>query len=280
MSVSQSSAEDLADIRLAQTSPIYRWYLRNERTVLGIIGFVTVIAVWELATQMGWLKLVYVSSPSRIWSAAVTEFRVGRIWGDIRVSLTQFLLGFLAAAVVGVILGLIAGWSRRASYVIDPWLSALYATPDVALVPLIILWLGIGLPSKVFIVFLTALFPVAVNTLIGVHSTDPRLLDVAKSYRASQTMLFRTVIIPTTVPFILTGLRLASGRALVGVVLAELIASNQGIGHMISVAGSTLNTGRLMLGVLLLGLFGVFLGEVIRRIERRFDVWRPQAHND
>jgi NitT/TauT family transport system permease protein len=86
------------------------------------------------------------------------------------------------------------------------------------------------------------------------------------------------VIIPSTVPFILTGLRLASGRALVGVVLAELIASNQGIGHMISVAGSTLQIGRLMFAVILLGLFGVFLGEVIRRIERRFDVWRPQPH--
>jgi len=278
--VSEGGADQLADIRLAQTSPIYRWYVRNERTVLGVAGFVTVVALWELATQMGWLKLIYVSSPSRIWSSALTEFRVGRIWADIGVSLTQFVLGFLAAAVVGIILGLIAGWSRRASYVIDPWLSALYATPDVALVPLIILWLGIGLPSKVFIVFLTAVFPVAVNTLIGVHSTDPRLLDVARSYRASQPFLFRTVIIPTTVPFILTGLRLASGRALVGVVLAELIASNQGIGHMISVAGSTLNTGRLMLGVLLLGLFGVFLGEVIRRIERRFDIWRPHPHND
>ncbi len=244
--------------------------------MLGAIGFVTVVAIWELATQLGWLRLVYVSSPSRIFQAAVTEVRVGRIWGDIGISLTQFVLGFLAAAGVGITVGLIAGWSRRASYVIDPWLSALYATPDVALVPLIILWLGIGLPSKVFVVFLTALFPVAVNTLIGVHSTDARLLEVARSYRAGRATLFRTAIIPSTVPFILTGLRLASGRALVGVVLAELIASNQGIGHMINVAGSTLNTGRLMVGVILLGLFGVFLGEVIRRIERRFDVWRPQ----
>lgn len=280
MAVSDGGSEQLADIRLAQTSPIYRWYLRNERPVLGVIGFISVLALWELATQMGWLRLVYISAPSRIWASAVTEFRVGRIWGDIGVSLTQFILGFLAAGIVGVIIGLIAGWSRRASYIIDPWLSALYATPDVALVPLIILWLGIGLPSKVFVVFLTSLFPVAVNTLIGVHSTDPRLLDVAKAYGANHVTLFRTVIIPTTVPFILTGLRLASGRALVGVVLAELIASNQGIGHMISVAGSTLNTGRLMLGVLLLGMFGVVLGEVIRRVERRFDVWRPQPHGE
>lgn len=277
MSVSGGSADQLLDVRVAEVSPIHRWYLKNERLVLGIVGFILVLAVWEWVTQMGWLKLVLISSPSRIFQAAVTEFRIGRIWGDIRVSMTEFVLGFALASVVGIALGLLAGWSKRASYILDPWLSALYATPDVALIPLIILWLGIGLPSKVFVVFLTAVFPVAVNTLIGVHSTDARLLDVAKSYRAGRAMLFKTVIIPSTVPFILSGLRIASGRALVGVVLAELIASNQGIGYMINVAGSTLNTGRVMLGVILLGLFGIALGEITRRVERRFEVWRPQA---
>ncbi|MCC6177004.1 MAG: ABC transporter permease [Chloroflexi bacterium] len=277
MSVSDTTSDQLLDVRVAEASPLYRYYLRNERLVLGLLGFITVVALWEIATQAGWLKLAYISSPSRIILAAQTEIRVGRIWGDIRISLLQFALGFLVASVLGILLGLIAGWSKRANYIIDPWLSALYATPDVALVPLIILWLGIGIQSKVFVVFLTAVFPVAVNTLIGVQSTDPRHLDVARSYGASRTMLFRTVILPSTVPFILTGLRLASGRALVGVVLAELIAANAGIGYMISVAGATLNTGRLMLAVILLGLFGVALGELIRRVERRFDVWRPAA---
>ena len=119
------------------------------------------------------------------------------------------------------------------------------------------------------------MFSVAINTLVGVQSTDPRMLEVARSFRANQLTVFRTVILPSTLPYVLTGLRLASGRALVGVVLAELIAANQGIGFMINVAGSLLNTGRLMVGVLLLGIFGVLLGEVMRRVEQRFEVWRP-----
>jgi NitT/TauT family transport system permease protein len=265
----------LIESRLADVPPWRRWYLRNERLVYGLAGFVSVLVVWELAVNVGWLKAAFISSPTRIVNAARFEVIQGRIWGDIGVSLLEFALGFLAAAVLGIVIGMIGGWSKRANYILDPWLAALYATPDVALVPLIILVLGIGIQAKVFVVFLTSIFSVAVNTLVGVQSTDPRMLDVARSFRASRPMVFRSVVLPSTLPFILTGLRLASGRALVGVVLAELIAANQGIGFMINVAGATLNTARLMVGVLLLGLFGVVLGEVMRRIEQRYEVWRP-----
>ena len=280
MSVSHGADDQLLDVRLADASPLRRWYLRHERLVLGLLGFIVVLAIWEAVTQLGWLKYIFVSSPSRITQSAILAFRQGAVWGDIGVSLLEFSLGFVLAAVIGITVGLIGGWSKRASYIIDPWLSAIYATPDVALIPLIVLWLGIGLPSKIFVVFLTAVFSIAVNTLYGVHSVDPRLLDVARSYSAGHATVFRTVIIPSTIPYMLTGLRLASGRALVGVVLAELIASNQGIGHLISVAGVTLNTARVMFGVILLGLFGIFLGEVLRRVEKRFDVWRPSPVGD
>ncbi|HYU20908.1 MAG TPA: ABC transporter permease [Chloroflexota bacterium] len=276
MSVSGTAESMLVDVRLAEAPLWQRWYLRNERLLLGLAGFVSVLIVWDLAVRLGYLRVTFVSSPSRIFDAARLEVSQGRIWGDIGVSLLEFGLGYAAAAVLGISIGFVAGWFRRANYIIDPWLAALYATPDVALVPLIILWLGIGLWSKVFVVFLTSLFAVAINTLVGVQSTEARFLEVAHSFGASRARVFRTVVLPSTVPFILTGLRLASGRALVGVVLAELIAANQGIGFMISVSGSTLNTARLMVGVILLGAFGVLLGEVMRRVERRFDAWRPQ----
>jgi ABC-type nitrate/sulfonate/bicarbonate transport system permease component len=276
LSVSSTGQEELLDIRVAEASAWRRWYLKNERLLFGLIGFFSVVIAWELAVRLGLLKLVFISSPSKIVEAAQLEVRQGRIWGDIGVSLLEFSLGYLIAAVLGIVIGLVAGWFRRANYIVDPWLSALYATPDVALVPLIIIVLGIGLWAKVFVVFLTALFSVAVNALIGVQSTEPRLLEVATSFGASRFRVFRTVVLPSAVPFILTGLRLAAGRALVGMVLAELIAANQGIGFIISVAGATLNTGRLMLGVVLLGAFGVLLGEILRRVEQRFEVWRPQ----
>jgi ABC-type nitrate/sulfonate/bicarbonate transport system permease component len=276
LSVSSTGQETLLDVRVAEASAWRRWYLKNERLLFGLIGFFSVVIAWELAVRFGFLKLIFISSPSKIVEAAQLEVRQGRIWGDIGVSLLEFSLGYLIAAVLGIVIGLVAGWFRRANYIVDPWLSALYATPDIALVPLIIIVLGIGLWAKVFVVFLTALFSVAVNALIGVQSTEPRLLEVATSFGASRFRVFRTVVLPSAVPFILTGLRLAAGRALVGMVLAELIAANQGIGFIISVAGATLNTGRLMLGVVLLGAFGVLLGEILRRVEQRFEVWRPQ----
>ncbi len=275
MAVSQA-AGDLLDARLADAPAWRRWYVRNERLALGVAGFVSVLVLWELVVQVGWLKRTFLSSPTAIFQAFLLEARQGTLWGHIAVSLEEFVLGFIAAAVVGVTIGLIGGWFRRANYVLDPWLSALYATPDIALVPLIILVLGIDIPAKVFIVFLTSLFSVAVNTLVGVQSIDVRMLEVARSFGASRTRLFRTVILPGTVPFILSGLRLASGRALVGVVLAELLAANQGLGFMISIAGATLNTARMMVGVLILGFLGVLLGEALRRLEARFEVWRPQ----
>jgi ABC-type nitrate/sulfonate/bicarbonate transport system permease component len=274
----KAAGEQLLDVRVARAAPWKRWYLQNERLVLGLVGFVVVLAIWELAVNMGWLRAVFISSPSRIWRAAILEVQTGRIWGDIAASMLVYVLGFTAAAVVGIAIGLVAGWFKHANYIVDPWLSALYATPDIALAPLIILVLGIGVPSKVFVVFLTAVFVVAVNTLVGVKSTDARMLDVARSFSASRGRVFRTVVLPSTIPFIMTGLRLASGRALVGVVLAELIAANQGIGFLISISGTTLNTARMMVGVLLLGIFGVLIGEVMRRIEMRFDMWRPRVN--
>ena len=278
MSITKAADEQLLDVRVARTAPWKRWYLRNERLILGLAGFVTALIVWELVVNLGWLRAVFISSPSRIWRATLLEVQVGRIWGDIGASLLVYVLGFGAAAAVGITIGLVAGWFKHANYIVDPWLSALYATPDIALAPLIILVLGIGVASKVFVVFLTAVFVVAVNTLVGVRSTDARMFEVARSFGAGRGRIFRTVVLPSTIPFIMTGLRLASGRGLVGVVLAELIAANQGIGFLISISGTTLNTARMMIGVLLLGIFGVLIGEVMRRIEARFDVWRPRVN--
>lgn len=274
--MSTSTDAALLDVRLADVPAWRRWYLLNERLVLGVLGFVSVLALWESVVQVGWLKRAFLSSPTAIFQAFLNEARQGTLWGHISISLQEFLLGFLAAAVVGIFIGLVGGWFRRANYILDPWLSALYATPDIALIPLIILVLGIDLQAKVFIVFLTSLFSVAVNTLVGVQSTDARMLEVARSFGASQIRIFRTVIVPGAVPFILSGLRLASGRALVGVVLSELLAANEGLGFMISHAGATLNTARMMVAVLILGFFGVLLGEGLRLVEQRFEVWRPQ----
>jgi NitT/TauT family transport system permease protein len=250
----------------------------QERLIFGLIGFVAVLVLWEGATQLELVRRALISSPSAIFATAVSDFSSGYIWPHIGISLKEYGFGFAVALVLGIPLGLAIGFFRHLYYFLDPWISAMYATPTIALVPLIILVFGIGLQSKIVVVTLEAIFMILVTVIKGVHSIDERHLDIARSYRASSWLRFRTVVLPSSVPFILTGVRLGAGRALVGVVVAEFIASNQGIGFYITFAGVTLNSSRVMLGVILLGIFGIFMGELVRSIEERFDRWRPATH--
>jgi ABC-type nitrate/sulfonate/bicarbonate transport system permease component len=246
-----------------------------ERLLFGIIGFVGVLILWEAAVRMGLLKSSLISSPTGVIAAAITDFGNGSIQPHIGTSFLEWLVGFAAALVIAIPLGFALGSFRRAEFLVDPLLAALYATPTVALVPLIILLFGVGIQSKFAVVFLEAWVTLTVSTINGVQAADKRWLDIAQSFRASKWLTFRSVTVPSSIPFIITGIRIAAGRALVGVVVAEFIASNIGLGFYISVNGSFLNASRVMLGILLIGGFGIFVGEMIRRVERRFEAWRP-----
>lgn len=178
-------------------------------------------------------------------------------------------------ALIGIPLGILLGWYRRLYYFLDPTLSAFYATPRVALLPLLIIWLGIGIWSKIAVVFLGAVFPILLSTVAAVRTADARLLRAAHSFGATDLQIFRTIILPGSVPFIITGLRLGVGRALVGVVVGEMVAATAGIGLMISIAGNTFQTDRVFVGIFLIAAAGVVLVEALTRLERRFEKWRP-----
>lgn len=248
----------------------------SERVLFGLLGFVLVIPLWEAVSALGLVKKVLLSSPSLIVQTGIKDTVSGVIWPHLVASGSEFAVGFGAALLVGIPLGLLLGWFRRLDHLIEPWLAALYATPTIALIPLIILIAGIGLTSKAIVVWLESVVVIVVSTVAGMKATDVRHLDIASSFGASQWLTFRTVMLPTSVPFILTGFRLGVGRALVGVVVAEFIAANVGIGFYINVAGSSLQSARVFFGIILIGLFGIVLGELVRRLERRFDRWRPE----
>ena len=256
-----------------------RFRTANERLFYGLVGFIVVIVVWELAADLGLYRRSLLSSPSFIWNAAARDFGSGVIWPHLSTSLTEYGVGFAGALLIGIPLGLAIGTFRRLDHFVSVLLFGIYSTPKAAIAPLIILVAGIGLESKVILVFLLAFFSVIVSSMSGVHAVAERHRDIAKSFGASKWLEFRSVLLPTTVPFILTGIRIASGRALVGVVVAEELAANQGIGYYIDFYGSLLDTSRVMLGVVLLGLFGIGLGEFVRRLEKRFEVWRPELHH-
>ena len=250
----------------------------NERLFYGILGFVVIALLWEAAGDFGLYRRSLLSVPSLVWKAAVEDFGSGVIWPDLLASGQEFALGFIAALAIGIPLGLAIGMFRRIEYFVSFLLFGIYSTPKAAIAPLIILVAGLGLESKVILVFLLAFFSVIVSTVAGVRSTAERHLDIAHSFGASRWLEFRSVVLPSTFPFILTGTRIATGRALVGVIVAEELAANEGIGHYIEEYGAFLQTQRVMLGVIILGLFGIILGEGVRRLEKRYEVWRQEVH--
>jgi ABC-type nitrate/sulfonate/bicarbonate transport system permease component len=268
------------------------FYLRHERAILGSAMVLLALLVWE-GLERGWwadamhpilgesaerlqLERIFISSPTLVASAAFRMFFVtGEIWRDIAWSAFGYGLGLALAIAIGIPLGLAAGWYRRFSYAIDPFLTALNATPQVAFLPLIVVWVGTGLGARVLIIVLLAVLPIAINARAAVRTTDPRLIKVAASFGASDVRLFRTIILPSAVPFLLAALRLAIGRGMIGVVVGEIYGSAAGIGAMISQAGSRFQTDRVFVGVLTIVAFGMILIEIVQRIERRVEGWRP-----
>jgi NitT/TauT family transport system permease protein len=273
--------ELLMDVRVAEASNLYKFYLNQERKILGTISVAIFLTTWELiGNTFKLINPMFMSAPSLIWNAAVQLFVSGEIWNDLRVSGIEFAWGYFLSVVVGVPFGIAIGWYKKFAYVCDPFVNAMNATPRVALLPLVIIWLGIGILSKVGIIFLGAVFPLLINTRDGVKTTPANLLTAARSFGASEWQIFKSVVIPSTVPFILTGLRLAVGRALIGVMVGELYAATAGIGFMITVAGATFQTDKVFVGVLVFAITGMVATELIDKAERKFDKWRPKVGSE
>lgn len=240
---------------------------------VSLISVTSFLIIWEITCNLELIKPLFISSPSRIFKAAIWLFNNG-FWSDIQVSATEFAIGFLLAIAFGIPAGICLGWYKSLELIFDPFISSLYATPRVALLPLLILWLGIGIKSKIAVVFLGCIFPLLVNTITAMKTLDPLLLKCSKSFGANDLQIFTTIAIPSSVPFILSGMRLAVGRGLVGIVVGELVASTAGVGHMMSIAGSTFQTDKLFVGIIFLASSGYVMTELLKQLEKKFDKWR------
>jgi NitT/TauT family transport system permease protein len=258
--------------------PVVRWYRRNERPVLSALGLVLFVVMWQIGADSGAIDKLFFSSPTAIAVAGWEEVQNPRFWEDARVSGWELFVGSALAIVVAIPLGLAIGWYRRLNYAADPWLNFANALPRAALVPIVVLTAGLGVEMKIVVVFLGGVFTIMVATVEGVRTVERQLLDVARSFRASQRRIFTSLVIPGTLPFIVSGMRIAVGRVLAGVIIAEFYAQNQGIGVMIYKASNNFLQGgmdRAMFGILLFTLFGIVLYEVVGYAERYFQRWRP-----
>lgn len=250
----------------------------SEQRVIGTIAVVLVLVIWEIAALARVRPALILPGPTDVISAFKTLFSTSQIWTDLGTSGEELLVGLLIGTVVGLPLGLLIGWYKKVAYALNPFVNFLYATPRIALTPLLIIWLGIGSSSKIAIVFLMAVFPILINTAQGVQGLDQGAVRVARSLGATDLQLFRTVALPSTVPFIASGLRLAVGQALIGVFVAELSGAQNGVGLMMSTAGQQFQTSKVFAGLFIFAFAGVALTSLLRRVERHFAAWRPAAH--
>lgn len=239
-------------------------------TISILVGFL----LWEAVARFIINDKLFLVAPSAVLVRFGELWQTGDLQRNIIASGEEFVLGMLAAAVVGIIVGLILATNAPVRAALSPWVSAIYSTPTVALAPLLILWFGLGLASHLIVVFLVAVFPVLVNTQTGIENADEHLTETARAFGASKRQIFTKVLLPGAIPYIIAGLRLGIGRGVVGVVVAELFGAKAGLGFLITISSQTFDMGALFVAVLILATAGVVSSEGVKMIERRIAPWR------
>ena len=254
----------------AQARPGWRTHL-SDGWLLRLFSVVAILVFWELYGRS--TNPILFTYPTAVAGAAYNMTAEGILLEAVGQSLLVLGIGLAAGTVVGIVLGLLVGRSRIAEALLDLPTIALYATPMVALVPVLVLWFGFGMWSKIVIVFLFAVFPVLINTTRGVKEADPQLEEVAKSFCSSERRKWLDLTLPSALPYIVTGVRLAIGRGLIGVVVAEFYTSISGLGFVIVSNANQFRTSRMFVPILVLMILGVVLTKALEMLERRLTPW-------
>ena len=249
------------------------WTSVRDRYLAGFLSVAGGLLLWELVSRFLIANQLFLAAPSQIVYAIYTLTLTGEMEKHIAISAVEFAIGYVIAAVIGIGFGFAMANSVRAKQALQPWISGFYATPTIALAPLFILWLGIGIWSKVLVVIFLVLFPVTINTEAGLRTTSERLIEMLKSFGASRSQIFFKVSLPSALPFILAGLKLGIGRGLIGVVVAELFGSRAGLGRLISQSADAFNMPELFAGVIVLAVAGIAMTAGFGWLEKRLVPW-------
>lgn len=251
-----------------------RFLVRREYRALRALALVALVLLWEVVARIGWVPVLFLPSPLGVlaegWDMAVS----GELATHLVASLERLAWGFAVGAGLGVVVGIAVGFFSVADAVGTPLIAATFPVPKIALLPLLILWLGLGEPSKIAVIALGVFFPMAINTAAGVRQADPLLVRAAVSFGARRWSVIRKVVLPSALPMIFAGLRLGAGTALLLLVAAEMIAVESGIGFLVLHAGNIMATTKLMVGIVVLSLLGVLSHWGLGWLERRALPWR------
>jgi NitT/TauT family transport system permease protein len=247
-------------------------FLVRHPSIIRGVSVLAVLVAWELYGRA--LNPVFLSYPVAIAGALVDLIRSGELLQATLQTLRALVIGFVIALVVGIGVGFLMGRYRLVSLALDPFVTALYNTPSVALIPLIQLWFGLGVTAKIVIVAMSAFFPIVINTFAGVHNTSQGLVDVVRAYGATPRQISMKVVLPNSVPFIMAGVRLAVGRSVIGVVTAEFFTAISGLGGLVIIFSNAFATAKLFVPVLTLVALGLCLTSLAKWAERRMTPWK------
>jgi ABC-type nitrate/sulfonate/bicarbonate transport system permease component len=251
--------------------------VRRLRAPIMATGLVVlIIAAWQLSVSLGWVASTYTSEPSQIIVSAYHFIPSSAGLQDMATSGEELVIGFGLSIVVGVTLGLLMGRYALLEEATSLSLNIFYSLPLLALAPIIVLWFGIGIESKIVVVFLASLFPILVSTLTGVKNVDSTLKDMARSYRANDVQMWLTILLPASLPSILSGIRIGMAGALVGVVVGEFISSSSGIGFLISQSANNFNITLMFVGLLVLAVASLILTVILKKLDSHFSKWRTR----
>ena len=253
--------------------PMRVWRHIRQNYLAAFLSVTGGLLIWELISRLLVANALFLAAPSQIVQAIYNLSMTGELERHIGISAAEFAIGYVIASVLGIAVGLAMASSVGFKQAAQPWISGLYATPTIALAPLFILWLGIGIWSKVIVVIFLVLFPVTINTEAGLRTTSDRLIEMLRSFGATKRQIFIKVSLPSALPFILAGLKLGIGRGLIGVVVAELFGSRAGLGRLISQSADAFNMPELFAGVIVLAVAGIAMTAGFGWLEKRLVPW-------
>jgi NitT/TauT family transport system permease protein len=259
--------------RVRRPSAAARFWKTWRRSTTRVAFALAFIILWEASIRFGWVDPLFLSSPSQVAVRLVQVFADGSIWPHLWATGTTAFWGFVFACVIGIPVGLLMGRSEFVSDALEPFIVAQASVPTVALLPLFIIWLGIGEGARIVLVFTGAVFGIIVSTESGVANVDNRLIETARSFTGTQWEILWKVVMPAAVPYIIAGMRLTVARVLIMVVVAELYGSTAGLGYLIFQAGAGYDTSMIFVGVVILAFAGIILNSLLRLLERRVAPW-------
>ncbi|MSP45949.1 MAG: ABC transporter permease [Xanthobacteraceae bacterium] len=259
---------------LDEAAPRQSFTDKHRKVLLGLLAVAIFLAAWQAVFLVVPFNKLFVSKPDLIWDALVKLIASGDLIRDLAISAVPFVYGFGAAVVVGVALGIVMGWRERVSYALDPIMTIFYASPLVALAPLVIVFFGVGVSGKAIIIFVLSVFPFIFNAQAGVRAVDRLLINVVRSMGGTERDLYLKVIVPSVLPYIVAGARIAVGRGLIGILVGEFFAASEGIGYAIARFGDLFALDRMFACIFAIMVIAVVLTEGIRWAERAAFPWR------